>query len=89
MKPTRRRDSTSPPLTGLTEEQRGALGGRQQPGEHLHRGGLAATIGAEKAENLSALDAEVDVIDGGECAESLGQPMGFDRRSTALGLAKG
>jgi hypothetical protein len=44
--------------------------GRQQPGEHLHGRRLAAAVGAEKAEDLAALDAEADVVDGGEFAEA-------------------
>ena len=40
------------------EERRLALGGGQQAGQHLHRRGLAAAVGAEEAEDLAALDRE-------------------------------
>src|SRR6267378_142410 len=70
----------------LTKEQCGSFGGWQQPGQHLHRGRLAATVGTEKAENLSALDTEADVINGGEATESLSEPMRLYGRSTAARL---
>ena len=73
MKPTRRRVSMSPPLTALAEQPGLALGRRQQAGQHLHGRGLAAAVRAEEAEDLAALDAEVDMVDGDEVAEPLGQ----------------
>ena len=73
-------------LDRLAEEQRRALGRRQQAGQHLHGGGLAAAVGAEKSEDLAALDAEVDVVDGGEVAELLGQAVRLDRRRPAARL---
>jgi hypothetical protein len=38
----------------LTEQPGLPLAGGQQAGEHLHRRGLAAAVGAEKAEDLAA-----------------------------------
>src|SRR4029077_17618277 len=38
--------------------------GREQSGEHLDRGGFPRAIGAEKAEELSGGDAQVDAVDG-------------------------
>ena len=62
-----------------------AFGGGQQPGQHLHRRGLAAAVGAEEAEDLAALDAEAHVIDGGEVAEPLGQAVRLDGRRAVRG----
>ncbi len=48
----------------LGAEQPGlALAGRQQAGQHLHGGGLAAAVRAQETEDLALADAEVDVID--------------------------
>ena len=52
--------------------------GGQQAGEHLHGGGFAAAIRAEKAENLPALDAEVDVVDRNKIAEAHAQVARLD-----------
>ncbi|MNZ46506.1 hypothetical protein D3C78_641890 [compost metagenome] len=68
----------------LAEQRAGSLAGRQQAGEHLHGGGLAAAVGAEEAEDLPALDAETDVIDRNEIAEAAGQVVGLD--GDAVGL---
>ena len=64
----------------LAEQQRLALGRRQQAGQHLHRRGLAAAVRAEEAEDLAALDREADVVDGGEVAEAAGEVVRLDRR---------
>ena len=65
---------------GLPEQLRPALGGRQEPGQHLHRRRLAAAVGAEEAEDFARRDAEVDMIDGDEIAEPPRQSLGLDRR---------
>ena len=62
----------------LTEQQRLAFTGRLQTGEHLHGRRFATAIGAEKAENLAALDAKIHVIDSDEIPETTGQAMGFN-----------
>jgi hypothetical protein len=51
---------------------------RQQAGEHLHGGGLAAAVGAEEAEDLAAADAEADVVDRHEVAKAHGQALRLD-----------
>ncbi len=71
----------------LAEQRARAFAGRQQAGEHLHGGGLAAAVGAEEAEDLPTLDTEADVIDRDEVAETTGQALGLDgdpRRAFAL-----
>ena len=60
----------------LAEQQGLSFGRRQQAGQHLHRRGLAAAVGPEKAEDLAALDLEADVVDGGEVAEARGSGRG-------------
>src|SRR5215469_6471091 len=75
-------------LDRLAEQQRRTLGRRQESGEHLHGRGLAATVGAQKAEDLAALYAEVDVIDRGKGAEALRQPIGLDGRRAAARLVR-
>ena len=74
---------------GLAEELRLAFGGGKQAGEHLHRGGLAAAIRAEEAEDLAAADGEAHAIDGGEAAEALGEVRGLDGRLAAGVHARG
>ena len=54
----------------LSEQQRLTLARGQQPGEHLHRGGLAAAVGTQEAENLATPDAEIHPIHRGEVAEA-------------------
>ena len=66
-----------------TEKKRHPFRGRQQAREHLHRRALAAAVRAEKAEDLAGLDAEAHVIDRGELAEPLGQPLRLDGGRTA------
>src|SRR6266550_3174818 len=48
----------------------GAAAERQESGEHFDDGGFAATVGAEETEDLAFFDAEADVVDGGEIAET-------------------
>ncbi len=71
----------------LAEQQGLPLGGRQQTCEHLHGGGLATAVGAEKAEDLPALDAQIHAIHRNEVAEAHGQVVGFDGDAVA-GLAR-
>src|SRR5215472_201930 len=72
----------------FTEEQSRPIGRRQQTGEHLHCGGLAAAVGTQKAKNLSALDSEANVVDRSKAAESLSQTMSFDCRRAASCLQR-
>src|SRR5690606_57211 len=46
-------------------------GGRQESGNDLHGGGLARTVGPEKAKNLALGHAEAQVIDCGKIVELL------------------
>ena len=64
---------------GLAQQPGLALGHRQQPGQHLHRGGLAAAVRSEKAEDLAAADAEAHPVHRDEVAEPPGQILCFDR----------
>ena len=76
------------PADGLAEQLGRAFGRRQKAGQHLHGGGLAAAVRAEKAEDLALLDFEAHVIDRDELVEPLGEPDGFDRRRPALMLQR-
>ena len=62
----------------LAEQEGLALAGGQQTGEHLHGGGLAAAVGAEKAEDFPALDAKAHLVHRDEIAETQGQVVGLD-----------
>jgi len=57
----------------LTEDLDGAGGGREEAGEHLDCGGFAGAVRAEEAEELAGGDGEVDVLNGGEVAETAGE----------------
>ncbi len=56
----------------------GAGGGREEAGEHLDGGGFAGAVGAEEAEELAGGDGEIDVLNGGEIAETTGEACGGD-----------
>ena len=62
----------------LAEQPRLAFARRQEAGEHFHGGRFAATVGAEKAEDLAPLDPQADMIDGGEIGEAHGEIVGLD-----------
>ena len=64
----------------LAEQQGLAFARRQQSGEHLHRRGLAAAVGADKAEDLAAFDGEAHPIDGDKVAEAACQVARRDHR---------
>ena len=68
---------------GIAEELGLAFGGGQEASQHLHRGGLAAAVGAEEAEDLAAADGEAHAVHGGEAAEPLGEVGGLDGRLPA------
>jgi hypothetical protein len=66
--------------SGVEAENLDAAGGwRKQAGEHLDGGGFAGAVGAEEAEELAGGDGEVDILDGGEVAETAGEIGGGDR----------
>ena len=55
-----------------------ALGGDVEAGEAVEEGGLAGAVGADEADDLAAVDGEVDVAYGGEAAEAHGDAAGFE-----------
>ena len=64
---------------GVEAEDLDAAGGwSEEAGEHLDGGGLACAVGAEEAEELAGRDGEVDVLNGGEVAESTREACGGD-----------
>ena len=71
-----------------SQQERLARCRRQQTGQHLHGGGLAAAVGAEEAEDLAALDGEADVVDGGEVAEAARQVARHDDRRVIVRRAR-
>ena len=75
-------------IDGLSEQRGGSLAGRQQPRQHLHRGGLAAAIGAEEAKDFAGFDPKAYMIDRGEPTEALGQPRRLDRRRSGAWYAR-
>ena len=62
----------------LAEQPGFTFAGGQQAGEHLHGGGFAAAVGAEEAEDFTAGDAEINVVDGNKVAKAHGQAARFD-----------
>ena len=54
----------------LAEQQGLAFARRQQARQHLHGRGLAASVRADEAEYLAALDREAHAIDGGKVTEA-------------------
>src|SRR5580704_14025881 len=52
--------------------------GRQQSCEHLDRGGFPRAVWAEKAEELSGRDAQVDTVDCNQLPEAASQGVGAD-----------
>ena len=65
-------------IHGLAEQPGFAFAGRQQSGEHLHGGRLAAAVGAQETEDLAPADPEGDVVHRQEITEAHGQPPGLD-----------
>ena len=63
------------------EDLNAAGGGSEQAGEHLDGGGFACAVGAEEAEELAGGDGEIDVLNGGEFAETAGEIGGGDSGS--------
>ena len=58
----------------VAEDLAGPAVDREEGGEHLEHGGLAGAVGAEDAEDLAAVDLEVDPVDGALVAELLDEP---------------
>ena len=55
--------------------------GREQPADHADGRGLAGAVRAEEADDLAAVDREVDMVDHGPAAEALGQALDVDDRA--------
>ena len=67
----------------MATDERGAVGGLQDGGQHAQRGGFAGAIGAQQAIDLAGLAGEGDVIDGANLAaffvvKDLHETVGFD-----------
>src|SRR5712664_1900888 len=75
----------------------GTAAERQKAGEHFDDRGFSAAVGAEETEDFAFFDAEADVVDGGEVAETPNQMVGGDgglreslrvgRHSVSFGLS--
>ena len=61
----------------LAVELDAARGGRQKLGEQVETGRLARAVGPDQRMDSMAPDLQVDVLDGDEALEFLGQPLGF------------
>ena len=72
----------------LSEQLGMALAGRQQASEHLHGRGLATAVGAQEAEDLATVDAQIDPVNRREVAKATGEVVGFDR-DLAVGVGAG
>ncbi len=55
-----------------------AVRGRHVAGQDPHRRRLTGAVGAEKSEDFAALDAEADVVDGGDAAVAFGEVLDLD-----------
>ena len=71
----------------LAEQFGHAFSRRQQAGQHFHRGRLAATVGAQEAENLPWLDLETDVVDRCKVTKTLRQIFCLDGKRIAIANA--
>ena len=65
------------------EELRVARRRADQPEQHPQRRRLARAVRAEVAEDVAALDGQVDVVDRDDLAVALDEPARFDRRRVA------
>src|SRR5262249_49018827 len=74
-------------LADLACQSHLARAGRQQATEHLDRGGLARTVGAEQSEDLAVAHLEIDALDRDEVAECLAQAARADRHRITDRLA--
>src|SRR5439155_24472016 len=60
-------------------DRRLPLGRLQQPAQHPDRGRLPRTVRSEQAEDLTLLDAELELPDGRQGSEPPGEVAGLDR----------
>lgn len=61
-------------------EQNAAVLRRIEPGDRVAQGGLSAAIGADQAEELASLDAEVNTGDCSEATEPALEPPALEHR---------
>src|SRR5207237_6816684 len=71
------------PQRVAAEELDGAFGGPDQAEHHAERRRLAGTVRAEVAEDVAALDGQLDVVDGEKLAVALDEAASRDRRRLA------
>src|SRR5690606_10282141 len=69
--------AVAPRHVGIVEAHRAGIG-ELQPGDDAQKGGLARAGGAEQGAELARRDAQADVVEGRETAESLGQAVDVD-----------
>src|SRR5690606_11913222 len=62
----------------------GAFAGADVGGQHLHGGGLAGAVGAEKAQHLALVNVERHVFKGFEVAVELGDAFDLNHRGVNL-----
>ena len=62
----------------LAVEQDATAVGHVEAGDHAQQRGLAATRRTEKGEELAGLDADADVVDRGEIAETAGDVLDLE-----------
>ena len=57
--------------------------GRLEARQQAQQRGLAAARAAQQGKQLAAFDDEIDLVDGGDRAEALGEPFDADDRAAA------
>src|SRR4029077_6336995 len=70
-------------------DNRFAFRGRHVAGQNPHRRRLAGAVGAEEPEDLAALDAEADVVDGGHAAVAFREVLNLDHGGTPINVYEG
>ena len=83
--PARARRCAGSELTSSPEELDGAVG-RHEAADRVEQRRLAGAVGADEADHLAGLGAEVDVVDGDDAAEAHGEPV--RREHAAVGVER-
>ncbi len=65
-------------LNALAVEQDLARGRLDEPGDHLHGGGLAGAVRTQVTGDLAGARREANVVDGGDAEEMLGNVAKFE-----------
>src|SRR5205807_9085165 len=74
----------------VTAEQPGhAVRRTDEPEQHPQRGRLARAVRPQVAEDVAAVDRQIDVVDRDDLAVSLDEPARLDRRGVAHGPTSG